>query len=164
MLIGPDLSTEFGTNVLAQLACLAAACSYAFGAVYSRRVRRLSPMTVATGQLTMSTVLLLPLVLLFDRPSVLLGASIAAISAMVSLALFSSALAYLIYFRVIGRAGATNALLVTFLVPVSAILLGLLLLDEALDARQLAGMTAIFIGLAAIDGRPGRLIARKFRR
>jgi drug/metabolite transporter (DMT)-like permease len=156
--------TEFGTNVLAQLACLAAACSYAFGAVFSRRVRRLSPFTVATGQLTMSTVLLLPIALLFDRPSILLEASNAAIWAMVSLALFSSALAYLIYFRVIGRAGATNALLVTFLVPVSAILLGPLLLNETLDARQLGGMTAIFIGLAAIDGRPARFVARAIRR
>ena len=164
VLIGPDLLTEFGTNVLAQLACLAAACSYAFGAVYSRGVRGLSPMTVATGQLTMSTVLLLPVVLLFDRPQALLHASNAALWAMVSLALFSSALAYLIYFRVIARAGATNALLVTFLVPVSAILLGLLLLDESLDARQLAGMTAIFIGLAAIDGRPARLIIGKILR
>jgi drug/metabolite transporter (DMT)-like permease len=121
-------------------------------------------MTVATGQLSMSTVLLLPVMLLFDRPQVLLHASSAALWAMVSLALLSSALAYLIYFRVIARAGATNALLVTFLVPVSAILLGLLLLDETLDARQFAGMTAIFIGLAAIDGRPARLIARKIRR
>ena len=156
--------TELGTNVLAQLACLAAACSYAFGAVFSRGVRRLSPMTVATGQLTMPTVLLLPIALLFDRPSILLEASNAAIWAMVSLALFSSALAYLIYFRVIGRAGATNALLVTFLVPVSAILLGLLLMNETLDARQLGGMTAIFIGLAAIDGRPARFVARAIRR
>jgi drug/metabolite transporter (DMT)-like permease len=163
VLIGPDLLTEVGSNVLAELACLAAACSYAFGAVFSRRVRRRSPIMVATGQLMMSTVLLLPVVLLFDRPQVLLNASRAALWAMVALALLSSALAYLIYFRLIGRAGATNALLVTFLVPVSAILLGLLLLNETLDARQLAGMTAIFIGLAAIDGRLARLMTRKIR-
>ena len=58
------------------------------------------------------------------------------------------------------RAGATNALLVTFLIPVSAILLGIVLLDETVEPRQLAGMAAIAIGVAAIDGRPARFIAR----
>jgi drug/metabolite transporter (DMT)-like permease len=83
---------------------------------------------------------------------------------MVSLALLSSALAYLIYFRLIARAGATNALIVTFLLPVSAILLGIVLLDEIVDARQIAGMAAIFIGVAAIDDRTARFIARMLRR
>ena len=119
---------------------------------------------VANGQLTMSTVLLLPFVVLFDRPSAVLSASGAAIAAMVSIALLSSALAYMIYFRLIARAGATNALLVTFLVPVSAILLGMLLLSESLQLHQAAGMLAIFIGIAAIDGRPARFLARKARR
>jgi drug/metabolite transporter (DMT)-like permease len=164
MLVGPDMLAEFGTNVLAELAFLVAACSYAFGAVLSRRVRGLSPIVVATGQLTMSTVLLLPIVLVFDPLSAVLAASRAAIWAMVSLALLSSALAYLIYFRVLIRAGATNALLVTFLVPVSAVLLGIVLLNESVDARQLAGMGAIFVGLAAIDGRPARMLARAMRR
>jgi drug/metabolite transporter (DMT)-like permease len=77
-----------------------------------------------------------------------------------SIALLSSALAYLIYFRIIAHAGATNALLVTFLVPISAILLGLMLLGETLEMRQFAGMAAIFVGIAAIDGRPARVIAR----
>ena len=91
-------------------------------------------------------------------------ASGAAIWALVALAVFSTALAYLIYFRILARAGATNALLVTFLIPVSAILLGIVLLDETLELRQFAGMAAIAIGLAAIDGRPARFLARKFRR
>ena len=140
VLIGPDMLTELGTHVLAELACLAAAGFFAVGAVYSRRLRGVPPVMMATGQLTMSTVLLLPVVLLFDRPESLLTASKAALWAMLALALLSSALAYLIYFRVIARAGATNALIVTFLSPVSAILLGIVLLNEGLDARQLAGM------------------------
>jgi len=134
------------------------------GAVLTRRVRGLSPMTVASGQLTMSTVLLLPVVLIFGRPSSLLAASTPALAGMIALALLSSALAYVIYFRLIARAGATNALLSTFLIPISAIVIGIVLLGESLSARQLAGMTAIFIGIAAIDGRAGRFIARKFRR
>src|SRR5262245_176448 len=103
LLIGPDLLAQFGSHVLAELACLAASCLYAFGAVYSRRVRTLPPVMVATGQLGMSTVLLLPVVLIFDRPSVVLSASAGAIWAMVAIALLSSALAYLIYFRLIAR-------------------------------------------------------------
>ncbi len=164
VLVGPDLLTDFGTNVLAELACLAAACSYAVGAVMSRRAHGLPPVMVATGQLTMSTVVLLPVVLLFDRPGSLLVASRTAIWALLGLALLSSALAYLIYFRIISRAGATNALIVTFLIPVSAILLGMLLLKEMIDARQLAGMAAIFIGVAAIDGRAARFVGRILRR
>jgi drug/metabolite transporter (DMT)-like permease len=83
---------------------------------------------------------------------------------MVSLALLSSALAYLIYFRLIARAGATNALIVTFLVPVSAILLGIVLLSEIVEPRQLAGMAAVFIGVVAIDGRAAGFIGRTLRR
>ena len=137
VLIGPDMLNELGTNVLAELACLAAAGFYAFGAVLARRLRGLPPIMMATGQLTMSTVLLLPIVLLFDRPGAMLTASRTAIAAMLALALLSSSLAYLIYFRLIARAGATNALIVTFLIPVSAILLGIVLLDEI--ARCAAG-------------------------
>jgi drug/metabolite transporter (DMT)-like permease len=79
-------------------------------------------------------------------------------------ALLSSALAYLMYFRIIARAGATNALIVTFLSPVSAIVLGMMLLNETVDAQQLAGMAAIFVGIAAIDGRPARFIASALRK
>jgi drug/metabolite transporter (DMT)-like permease len=163
LLIGPDLLTDLGTNVLAELACLAGACSFGLGAVLARRVRGYPSIVVATGQLSMSTVLLLPFVLLFDRPGAVFTASKPAIWAMLSLALLSSALAYLIYFRIIARAGATNALIVTFLSPVSAIVLGIVLLNEAVDPHQLAGMAAIFIGIAAIDGRSVRFIARALR-
>jgi len=163
ILIGADLR-EFGTHALAELACLAASCSFALGAVASRKVRAHSPLIVASGQLVMSTVLLTPLVIAFDQPSRLLAASSAAIGALVALALLSSALAYLIYFRLISRAGATNALLVMYLSPVSAILLGLILLHEAIVPHQIAGMLAIFVGLAAIDGRPARAIAAAWRR
>jgi len=164
VLLGPDMLTELGTNVLAELACLVAAASYGFGAVYSRRVRGVPPVMMAAGQLTMSTVLLLPVVLLFDHPGAFLTASRTAIWAMTSLALLSSALAYLIYFHLIARAGATNALIVTFLVPVSAILLGVVLLNEILEVRQFVGMMAIFVGVAAIDGRVARFIAQTRRR
>ena len=73
---------------------------------------------------------------------------------MIALALLSTALAYVIFFRILARAGATGISLVTFLIPVSAILLGTQILGEQLAARHIAGMIAIALGLAAIDGRP----------
>jgi drug/metabolite transporter (DMT)-like permease len=164
VLIGPDLLTELGDHVWAQLALLAAAFFYSLGAIYARRLRGHKPVTIAGGQLLMAAVLLMPFTLAIDRPWALPTVSHAAIWATVSLAVFSTSLAYLIYFRILNRAGATNALLVTFLIPVSAILLGLFLLDERLDPRQFVGMVAIALGLAAIDGRLPRWLMQKFRR
>ena len=78
-------------------------------------------------------------------------------AAMAGLALFCTTLAYILYFRLLATAGATNALLVTFLIPITAILLGALFLDEQLESRHFAGMALIGAGLAAIDGRLLRL-------
>jgi drug/metabolite transporter (DMT)-like permease len=75
------------------------------------------------------------------------------LGALLGLGLLSTAAAYVIYFRILARSGATNLLLVTFLIPVSAILLGASVLGERLSAPQLAGMGLIVLGLAAIDGR-----------
>jgi drug/metabolite transporter (DMT)-like permease len=164
ILIGPDMLAEFGTHVWAELACLLASLFYGFGAVYTRRLRGMSAVTVASGQLTMSAILLLPPALLIDRPWTMASVSGAALAAMLALAVLCTALGYLLYFRVLSRAGATNATLVTFLIPVSAILLGIALLDEAIEPRQIAGMAAIAIGLATIDGRPARFLARVMSR
>lgn len=154
VMIGPDLLSGLGRNVLAQAACLLATLSYAFGAVFGRRFRRLgvAPMQVAGGQLIASSVILLPVALLADRSWQLALPSWPAIGAIVALAVVSTALAYVIYFRVMAVAGS-NVNLVTLLVPVSAILLGVLVLDETLAPRHLLGMAAIALGLLAIDGR-----------
>jgi drug/metabolite transporter (DMT)-like permease len=153
VMIGPDMVHEFGTNVLGQFAVLLAAVSYAFAGVFGRRFRGEPPLRVAAGQLAGSTLLLAPVAILIERPWTLPPPDAATIAALVALAALSTALAYLIYFRILARAGATNLSLVTFLIPVSAILLGTLLLGEQLAARRLAGMAAIGLGLAAIDGR-----------
>jgi len=160
VMIGPDVLRDLGANVLAQLACLLAAISYAFAGVYGRRFRGEPALRVAAGQLTASSVILALPVALIDRPWILSAPSGKAIMALVALAALSTALGYLIYFRILARAGATNVLLVTFLIPVSAILLGTLVLDEQLAVRHLAGMAAIALGLAAIDGRAARMLLR----
>jgi len=153
-MLGPDLLRDLGAAVAAQLACLGAAISYAFAGIYGRRFRGEPALRVAAGQLIASSAMLAPLVIVLDRPWQLAPPGANAWGALVALATLSTALGYLLYFRILARAGATNVLLVTFLIPASAILLGTLLLGEALAMRHLVGMAAIAVGLAAIDGRP----------
>jgi drug/metabolite transporter (DMT)-like permease len=157
IMVGPDMLCELGADALGQLACLGAALSYAFAGVYGRRFRGEPPIRVATSQLVASTLILAPVAFIIDRPWTLMPPSLTALAALVALATFSTAIGYLLYFRILARAGATNLLLVTFLIPVSAILLGSLILGEQLAVRHVAGMIAIAIGLAAIDGRVMRL-------
>jgi drug/metabolite transporter (DMT)-like permease len=111
------------------------------------------PVAVSTGQLTASALVMLPLVLIFEPPWAMPPPAAAAWLALVALALFCTSLAYILYFRLLASAGATNSLLVTFLIPVTAILLGALILGERLAPRHFLGMALIGAGLAAIDGR-----------
>jgi drug/metabolite transporter (DMT)-like permease len=122
-----------------------------------------SPLATAAGQVSASTLLLLPIVLLADRPWTLAMPHAATWGAVVGVGLLSTALAYVLYFRILAVAGATNLLLVTFLIPLSAILLGALVLGERLLLRHFAGMALIGVGLAFIDGRVPRLLLRRLR-
>ncbi|WP_395018321.1 DMT family transporter [Dongia sp.] len=160
LMIGLDLISGFGGHLWSELAVLAAALSYAFAGVFGRRFKGRPPLVVAAGQLTGSSMLILPLALIADQPWALPMPSAGTWAALIGLALLSTALAYVIFFRILARAGATNLLLVTFLIPVSALLLGVAFLDETLSLHQLAGMALIGLGLAAIDGRPIRMLRR----
>lgn len=153
-MLGPDLLSGLGHNVPAQCAVLLATLSYAFSGVYGRRFRRLNvePIVVAGGQLTSAGLLLLPLALIVDRSWTLPLPSMPVIAALLGLAVLSTSLAYVIFFRVMAAAGS-NVNLVTLLVPVSAILLGVLVLGETLEPRHFIGIAVIALGLAAIDGR-----------
>ena len=166
VMVGLDALGGLGTGVTAQLACLAGALSYAFAGIFGRRFRRMGvpPMATAAGQVCASTVLLLPLMLLVDRPWTLAMPHAATWAAVLGVGLLSTALAYVLYFRILAAAGATNLLLVTFLIPVSAILLGALVLGETLLARHFGGMALIGAGLACIDGRLPRFLFIQRRR
>lgn len=165
-MIGSDAIETLGTNIMAQLACLAATVSYALSSIYARRFQALgvAPMTVATGQVMASSVLLVPLALVVDRPWTLAMPGTAVILAVIGMGLIATALAYVLFFRILSTAGATNLALVTFMIPVSAILLGVLFLNETLLLRHIAGMALIGLGLAAIDGRAWRVLHKKFFR
>jgi drug/metabolite transporter (DMT)-like permease len=154
VMIGGVAMEQFGLQVLAQLAVIGAAISYAFAGIFGRRFKGTPPLLTAAGQLSASALMMLPLVMLVDRPWRLAMPAPEIWAALLGLALLSTAVAYIIYFRLLARAGATNLLLVTLLVPVSALLLAIGVLGETLQARQVMGMLLIGLGLAAIDGRP----------
>ncbi|GAB5377692.1 MAG: DMT family transporter [Acuticoccus sp.] len=154
VMIGPAALLTLGQDVMHQLAVVGASLSYGISAVYARRFLRLDvpPLIVATGQLTASSLILVPTALLVDGVA-FVGVPAGVWVAVLANACLSTALAYILYFRIVARAGATNATLVTVLVPVVAILVGALVLGERLGAPQFAGMALIFAGLMVIDGR-----------
>lgn len=155
VVVGPDALGGLGAGVLSELAVLAAALCYACAGLYGRRFRRmaLSPLIAATGQVTATTAMMLPIVLFLDRPWLFPAPGLAVWGALLGSALLCTALGYVVYFRLLASAGASNLLLVTFLIPVSAILLGALVLGEHLAPRHFLGMALIASGLAVNDGR-----------
>lgn len=155
-MIGPQLITGSGGTAPAELAVLGAAVSYAFASLFGRRFRRMGikPLATATGQVTASSLMLIPVALFVDRPWSLAAPEWTALAAIAALASFSTALAYILYFRILAGAGATNVVLVTLLAPVSSILLGAIVLGERLEMRHFVGLALIGLGLACIDGRP----------
>ncbi len=156
ILVGPaafDLTR--GGEALGIALCLGACLSYGLSGVWSRRVKRvgLAPLPAATGQCATAALLMLPLVVLVDQPWALPAPPVEAVLALLALGLVATALAYALFFAILAGAGATNTMLVTLLVPVSALLLGWAVLGGALSPRQVAGMVVIGAGLLLIDGR-----------
>jgi drug/metabolite transporter (DMT)-like permease len=164
VMIGAAAFASLDASVLAQLAVLGAALSYGFSGVFGRRFKTMGipPLATAAGQVTVSSAILLPTALIVDRPWTLAMPSTGAILSLAALGLVSTAFAYLIFFRLLARAGATNVGLVTFLIPVSAILLGVLVLGETLAMRHVAGMVLIGAGLILIDGRLISALSARF--
>ena len=152
VLVGPDLG-RLGRDLLADLACLGATVSYAFAALWSRRLRHLPPLQAATGQLVCSTLLLVIPTLLIDRPWLLPMPGLTVWLNLFGIALLSTAAAYVLFFRILAVAGAANLMLVTFLIPVSALAMGAAFLGEPVTVQALGGMALIAAGLATIDGR-----------
>ena len=161
VMVGPSALRGLGLAGLGKLAVVTAAASYACAGLYGRRLTGLNPVVAACGMLVAAALVMLPVALVVDTPRGLAAARDAGWAiwgALAGLALLSTALAYIVYFRILATAGATNLLLVTFLIPVSALLLGGLVLGERPDWTAFAGMALIFLGLAAVDGR---LLARR---
>ncbi|WP_315979980.1 DMT family transporter [Aliamphritea spongicola] len=161
VIIGPDVFAGLKGDLTAQLAILLAAFSYACAGVYGKRLQGqgYSTLVITAGQVTASTLLLLPVVLWADQPWLLPMPDTNVLLAVAALALICTALAYIIYFRILSTAGPTNLLLVTFLAPVSAISLGAVFLGQSLSAEHYLGILLVGAGLLAIDGRAVKLFA-----
>lgn len=159
VMIGPEAMKGLSNNLFAQLACIVSTIFYSFAAIYGRRLSQteLTPMAVATGQTLIAALMMVPVVAIVDQPWSLRMPRLDATLAGITLALFSTALAYTLYFRLIDRSGASNAQLVAFLMPILAVILGIAFLGESLSGGQIAGAALIAVGLAILDGR---LVAR----
>jgi drug/metabolite transporter (DMT)-like permease len=167
IMMGPGLVADgLGGDVLPQLAVLGAAISYALAVLYGRRLTALKlPLeSVAAGQLSVTTLIMLPIALVIDQPWTVPMPGWEVWASLASIALLSTSLGYVIYFRLISGAGGVNASLVTLLVPVSALLLGTLVLNEAFTLRQAAGMAVILLGLVVTDGRAVARLRRALAR
>ena len=153
IMIGPGLIAGLGGPAWAKFALIGAAISYAITLIVARRFRGMPSTLVATGQVSTSTVIMIPVALLANGTSGMVDLSALAWMSVLALALLSTSLGYLLYFTIIARAGATNASLVTLIVPMSAILLSAIFLGERLHLFEVAGMALIAGGLLTIDGR-----------
>ena len=158
-LVGFDAIGKLGGDFWYQMMFVLASVLYAFSAIWARRFSNTPPLVNAASQTAASSVLLLPLMLIFDQPWTLAMPTALAIYSQLGLSLLCTAVAYILFFTIIKRAGSTNISLVTFLVPISAMILGATLLNEHITSNHIMGMLVIGLGLALIDGRiPAKML------
>lgn len=152
VLIGLDAFSGGGMSGVAQLAILGASFSYGLGAIYGRRFKGMPPTVPAAGMLFCASLMALPAALILDKPWQLTP-DMGTWSALLGLAILSTVLAYMIYFHILAVAGATNILLVTFIIPISATFLGVVFLGEQIGWSMVFGAVLILLGLLSVDGR-----------
>ncbi|WP_282606405.1 DMT family transporter [Pelagibius sp. Alg239-R121] len=147
---GPlDVSQTLGIGL-----CLAGALSYGFAALWGRKfLVGVPPLKSATCQLICSTLIIGVVVCFIDKPWTLAAPSQSTISSLVALAVFGTAVAYIVFFKILVRAGASNVMLVTLLIPVTALVLGNVFLGEPVQSKEIIGAVIIGAGLLFIDGR-----------
>lgn len=159
-MVGPQALAGLESEVVAAAAMALASLFYGFSAVLGRSFRSIDPVVSATCQLTAATLMLTPVALAFDRPWKDTLPGIAASTSVLGLAVFSTAIAYVVFYALIRHAGSTNTILVTLLIPVGGVIFSWLLLDEIFTVQEACGMALIGLGLIVIDGR----LAARLRR
>ncbi len=162
-LVGFDAMKNLGSDLVYQIAIVGASISYGICTIFGRRLAGIPPLVSSASQTAASSLMLLPLMFIIDQPQHLNMPSTNVLISLVALALLCTAAAYVIFFNIVKRAGMTNVTLVTFLVPVSAMMLGALFLNEQISTRHFLGMAVIGVGLALIDGRIPRKLAEIMR-
>lgn len=153
VLVGPTALAGLGAGAWPQLAVLGAAVSYGVAGLWGRRFRGTPPLVSACSQLACSTLILAPLALFVDGAHALSWPSLKVQFVILALAIICTSLAYVIFFTIVKRAGGTNVMLVTLLIPPSAILLGAIVLGESLSVGEIVGAAVIGLALLVIDGR-----------
>jgi drug/metabolite transporter (DMT)-like permease len=154
VLVGPEaLGTASAASLVGMLAVLGATLSYGFSGLWGRRLAEYPAPVSATSQMICSSVMLLPIAASFDRFWTLPIPSAPVLLAIVALGTLSTALAYILFFRIMQTSGSLNVMLVTLLIPVTGVGLGYLVLGETLTVRQGLGAAVIGLSLLAIDGR-----------
>lgn len=151
VVIGPDLTDLTSSNTLGDLAVIGGALGYAASAILARERASGDPWVLSSGQMVVGACIMTPIALIFD------GAPDTDVSAKAALAwaglgVFSSGFAYIVYFTLIQRVSATNVALVSYLIPVVATVLGVLVLDEPLGVNLFVGMALIIVGMMAVNG------------
>jgi drug/metabolite transporter (DMT)-like permease len=152
LMMMPELNGGFSWRGLGQVGVLGAALSYSFAGIFGKRFKDIPSVVNSAGMLLCSSIIMLPLAIIIDAPWSA-RPSLEALSAVLAIAVVSTAVAYLLYFHLLATVGATNVLLVTFLIPISALVLGVGVLGEVINLLEYAGMGCIFLGLVIIDGR-----------
>jgi len=162
VVVGFDPASLTGEALLPELALIGAAASYALGGVYARRnVHGLRPMIPAMFQVAFAFVMVSVAAVALERPWEA-SLPVDALLAVAWLGIFGSGLAYLVFFRLLGRWGATRTTLVAYLLPIWGIVLGALVLSEPIDARLIAGTALVIGGIALVNLRRGwRSTARR---
>lgn len=163
LVVGPRHLLGIGNDLIAELAVLLAAAAYAIASIWGRRFAGEPPLATATGQVTASAIMMLPVALIFESPLQMSMPSWPVVGAVVALAVFCTALTYLIFFRVLKMAGASNATLVGLVIPVFTMLFAIPFLGETITLLKLAGMLVIAIGMMVLDGRPLAALRRNLR-
>ena len=153
VLMGGDIWLGLTASALAQFSVLLATVCYGFSSVFGKRFKQVDPMLIAACQLTAATLYMTPIAFAIDAPLSLAMPSQIAILSIIALGILCTAIAYVMFFKILREAGAVNVSLVTFLVPVSAIILGMIVLNEKLTVYQIGGMILIAAGLVILDGR-----------
>lgn len=162
LVIGPRYLLGLGENFIAEMAVLLAAVSYGISSVWGRRFAGEHPLATAAGQLTASAALMLPLAFLFESPLQMTMPSPLVIGSVIALATLSTALAYILFFRVLKMAGATNTTMVGMLIPVFTILFAVPILGETISVLKIMGMIVIALGMLVLDGRPVKALRKRF--
>ena len=153
IVVGSEAWTGLTGSALAKLTLVAASLMYAVGSIYAKRFSDMPPLVIAASVMLSGAIVALPLALVVDRPWTLPMPSLDVIVAVLLTGVFGSALAAITYFRVFTVSGATNAMLVTLLLPVTPVIGGALYLGERLELREIVGAVVIMLALAIIDGR-----------